>query len=113
MDVKQGEIWWVSPTPKIGSEQRGTRPGLVVQNDFANGYLKTTIVALISSSGERNIPEIVRLGPADGLKEGSGADFSQLWTIDKERLFKKIGRIESIKWTLVEKALSRIFMKTF
>ena len=42
--VLQGEIWWIDPTPKMGSEQRGRRPALIIQNDLANKYLKTTMI---------------------------------------------------------------------
>lgn len=110
--INQGDIWWINPTPKIGSEQRGKRPALIIQNDIANTYLKTTIVAIISGSGAVNMPEIVPLGPEEGLSEGSSADFSQLFTIDKQRLVKKAGNISSEKWRLVEQALARIFLRT-
>ena len=111
-NVFQGEIWWIDPTPKMGSEQRGKRPCLIVQNDIANKYLNTTIVAIISKSGQLNMPEIVKLDKDCGLKENSSADFAQIFTIDKQRLIEKIGKIKSEKWQKIEDALGSIFFKT-
>ena len=109
--VAQGEIWWIDPTPKIGSEQRGRRPALIIQNDVANQYLRTVIIVVISSTGSMNMPEMVDLSEY-GLKENSHADFAQIFTIDKSRLIAKIGKITSDKWLQVEGALSSIFLKT-
>lgn len=110
--VLQGDIWWINPTPKMGSEQRGRRPALIIQNDVANQYLKTTIVAIISTSGRNDMPEMVKLEKKYGLKDDSYADFAQIFTVDKERLTDKIGVISSKKWNDIEKAMGCIFMKT-
>ncbi len=37
-------------SPGRGSEQRGLRPALVIQNDVGNQYAFTTIVAAIAST---------------------------------------------------------------
>lgn len=111
-NIFQGEIWWINPTPKIGSEQKGKRPALIIQNDIANKYLNTTIIIMISSSGKFDMPEMVSLGINNNLNPNSYADFAQIFTIDKKRLLKKIGKIHSDKWSEVEKALASIFYKT-
>lgn len=113
MTIKQGEIWWISPSPRaIGSEQQGRRPALILQNDMANKYLNTTIVALISSSGMKELPEMIPLDEREGLEKVSFADFAQMYTIDRARLEKKIGALSSRRWHEVSKALDRIFYKT-
>ena len=113
MEINQGDIWWIDPTPKTGHEQKGKRPALVLQNDLANQYLGTTIIVTISSSSKRRMPEMVSLNWEDGLQKESFADFSQIFTIDKNRLQKRVGKIQPEKWVLVEKALSRIFYRTW
>ena len=113
MEVNQSDIWWVNPSPSTGHELTGERPGLIIQNDFANRYLGTTIIAFISSSPKKRMPEMVALDEEDGLKKASFADFSQISTVDKSRLQKKIGKIQPEKWVLVEKALDRIFYRTW
>ena len=111
-EVFQGDIWWIEPTPKMGSEQRGKRPALILQNDVANQYLKTTIVAIISSSGKVDMPEMVDVSGVEGMKKMSVADFAQVFTIDKMRLIKKIGTFDALRWDEVEQALQSIFLKT-
>ena len=112
MKIDQGSIWWVHPTPKIGSEQKGRRPALIIQNDIANKYLKTTIIVMISNSGVKGRPEMLQLGKEEGLKSDSYADFAQIFTIDKKRLIKKVGNIKVEQWFSVQKALATIFLKT-
>lgn len=111
MNIKQGEIWWIDPTPKMGSEQRGKRPALIIQNNIANKYLKTTIIAIISSSG-KIMPEMVPVDYIPNITKNSCADFAQIFTIDKTRLLSKVGEIDTQDWLLVEKALGRIFKNT-
>jgi mRNA interferase MazF len=47
---RRGEVWLVDFSPSRGSEQRGLRPALVIQNDVGNEYAATTIVAAITST---------------------------------------------------------------
>lgn len=114
MDKKifQWEIWWIDPTPKVWSEQRWKRPALIIQNDLANKYLNTTIVAIISSSWKIDMPEMVLISDKYWLSKWSYADFAQIFTIDKRRLINKIWSIDSNDWSLIEEALGTIFMKT-
>ncbi|MBI5047390.1 MAG: type II toxin-antitoxin system PemK/MazF family toxin [Deltaproteobacteria bacterium] len=42
---KRGEIWLVNFNPGRGSEQKGIRPALIIQNDTGNQYASTTIIA--------------------------------------------------------------------
>jgi len=46
----RGEVWAVDLREGRGSEQRGSRPALVIQNDVGNRYAATTIVAAITST---------------------------------------------------------------
>ena len=64
---RRGEVYWVRLDPVVGSEQGGTRPALVVQNDVGNERAPTTIVAPITSRlPAREYPFQVRL-PEDLL----------------------------------------------
>lgn len=38
MSVKRGDIYYADLSPVVGSEQGGTRPVLIVQNDLGNRY---------------------------------------------------------------------------
>ncbi|NLY52106.1 MAG: type II toxin-antitoxin system PemK/MazF family toxin, partial [Firmicutes bacterium] len=45
MQIQRGDIFYANLNPVIGSEQGGTRPVLILQNDIGNKYSPTTIVA--------------------------------------------------------------------
>lgn len=38
MYIRRGEIYFADLSPVVGSEQGGTRPVLVLQNDIGNQY---------------------------------------------------------------------------
>ena len=57
MDVRRGEVWWVT-----FAEPVGRRPVLVIQNDVGNRHSPTTIVAHVSATPRRDYPFLVALG---------------------------------------------------
>lgn len=44
-NVKRGDIYYADLSPVVGSEQGGTRPVLIVQNDIGNKHSPTVIAA--------------------------------------------------------------------
>jgi mRNA interferase MazF len=103
---KRGEIWLVSFDPTRGSEQSGTRPAIIIQNDIGNRYGSTTIVAAISSRVKKYPHTLVLdVNSTNGLSQISCLKLDQLLTIDKERLIKKIGTISNQKISELDFAL--------
>lgn len=51
--VKQGQIIRINFSPQSGHEQRGTRPALVVSNDFFNEKTNMTIVCPITNTDNK------------------------------------------------------------
>lgn len=51
--VKQGQIIRINFSPQSGHEQRGTRPALVVSNDFFNEKTDMTIVCPITNTNNK------------------------------------------------------------
>ena len=49
----RGGIYYADMEPHIGSEQGGTRPIVVLQNDIGNRYAPTLIVATVTSRTEK------------------------------------------------------------
>jgi mRNA interferase MazF len=77
-----------------GSEQAGIRPALIIQNDIGNEKSLTTIIAAISTT-VKIYPMNVKINPAEsGLNKPSIIKTSQILTVSKERLMKKIGRVD-------------------
>lgn len=90
---RRGEVWMVNFSPSRGSEQRGIRPALVIQNDVGNRYAATTIVAAITST-IRIYPVTVALKRAEGgLRQPSMVNLAQVLTIDRSRLQRRVGTL--------------------
>jgi len=89
MEVKRGEIYFANlGDDNIGSEQSGSRPVLIVQNNIGNRFSPTVIVACITSKTFKNdIPTHVRINKEFyGLEQDSLILCEQIKTIDKSRL---------------------------
>ena len=103
--LRRGDIWLVNFNPTQGSEQRGIRPALIIQNDVGNEVSPVTIVAAISSV-TKTYPINVEIKPSEsGLEKDSVVKLNQLRTIDKKRLIKRLGRLDSSKMKAVNSAL--------
>ena len=104
--MRRGDIWLVNFNPAQGSEQRGIRPALIIQNDVGNEVSPVTIVAAISSV-TKTYPINVEIKPSEsGLEKDSVVKLNQIRTIDKKRLIKRLGRLDSLKMKSVNSALT-------
>ena len=95
-NILRGQIWLVSFNPSRGSEQKGVRPALIIQNDIGNKYSKTTIIAAISTAIS-DYPQNVFISKSkkNGLSADSMVKLGQILTIDKKRLIKKLGTVSN------------------
>ncbi|MBQ6795462.1 MAG: type II toxin-antitoxin system PemK/MazF family toxin [Clostridia bacterium] len=111
MIVKRGDIFYADLSPVIGSEQGGTRPVLVVQNDVGNKYSPTVIAAAITSRiNKAKLPTHIEIDAARyGLNKDSVILLEQVRTIDKKRLREKIGKLDEVQMIKVNDALSISF----
>ena len=94
----RGEIWMLNFEPRRGSEQGGSRPGIIIQTDLGNHApgARTTIVVPLTTSGRPFVFYIpIPKTKATGLPAPSWANCTQLFTMDKERLVKRLGKVES------------------
>ena len=104
---KRGEIYFADLSPVRGSEQGGTRPVLIIQNDRGNAHSPTVIVVCMTSRIKKmSLPTHVLLrGEQTGLKRDSVVLCEQVRTIDRSRLLECVGRIAAQDMERVEKAL--------
>ncbi len=111
MIVKRGDIFYADLSPVVGSEQGGTRPVLVVQNDVGNKYSPTVIAAAITSRiNKAKLPTHIEIDAARyGLNKDSVILLEQVRTIDKKRLREKIGKLDEVQMIKVNDALSISF----
>lgn len=102
---RRGEVWMVNFSPSRGSEQRGIRPALMIQNDVGNRYAATTIVAAISST-IKIYPVTVPLKRGEGgLSRPSMVNLAQVLTIDKSRLQRRLGALSTLRMESVNAAI--------
>ena len=107
ISVKRGDIFYADLNPVIGSEQGGTRPVLVVQNDIGNKYSPTIIITAITSQiNKAKLPTHVEIKAGSyGLVKDSVVLLEQIRTIDKKRLKEKIGRCDENLMEQIDKLL--------
>lgn len=104
MKVTRGEIWLANLDPTRGSEQAGTRPILILQNDVL-GQFTTTVIAIPLTSNLRraSLPSSVFIGSGEGrLAADSVAMCHQLRAIDKTRLRNCLGVVSDSTIHIVE-----------
>ncbi len=109
MSIKRGEIFWIYLDPTKGAEQAGGRPCLILQNNVGNDLAPTTIIApLTSKSYSKEFPTNVNIpGKTAGLVSNSTVILSQIRTIDKRRIGKKIGTLPDGYIEKVSKAIKK------
>ncbi len=97
MNIKRGEIFLAALDPVIGNEIEKTRPVIVVSNDVGNKYSGTvTIIPVTSKDLSKIYPfEIYLPKETSKLKKNSKGKADQIRTLDKVRLIKPIGRLNS------------------
>jgi len=103
----RGDLFYVNLEPVVGSEQGGTRPCLIVQNDIGNLTSPVVIVAVLTARHLTMLhPTDVLVQPgASGLTTPSRVLLNQLRPIDKPRLGRRIGRIRDEELLAVDEAL--------
>ena len=106
--VSRGEIYFAELNPVQGSEQGGTRPVLIIQNDIGNTYSPTTIVLAITSQlNKARLPTHVAVQVAEsGLARDSVILAEQMRTIDKSRLRQKVATLQPRTMRRIENAMA-------
>lgn len=109
--VKRGDIFYADLSPVVGSEQGGTRPVLIVQNDTGNRHSPTVIAAAITSqTGKARLPTHINIaGGSVGLSKDSVILLEQIRTIDKRRLREHMGHLDDQCMALVDNAIAVSF----
>ena len=105
--VTRGEVWLATLDPTIGSEIRKTRPCLIVSPPETNDYLRTIVVAPMTTAGRLAHYRIsLTFRGRAGL-----IVLDQIRTLDKARLIRRSGAVspETLGTTLA--ALREIFEK--
>ncbi|MGM9923015.1 type II toxin-antitoxin system PemK/MazF family toxin [Bacillus massiliigorillae] len=107
MVVKRGDVYYADLSPVVGSEQGGTRPVLIIQNDIGNRFSPTVIVAAITAQIQKaKLPTHVEIDAKKyGFERDSVILMEQIRTIDKQRLTDKITHLDEHMMKKVDNAL--------
>lgn len=105
MVAKRFDVYLINLDPTIGSEIQKTRPCVVISPDEMNRFIKTVIVAPLTSKGAA-YP--TRVACRFQGKRGQVV-LDQIRTVDKARLIKRLGKIEKQTQTEVLSVLGEMF----
>ena len=89
MELRQYEIILVNLDSTIGSEMKKTRPCVIISPDEMNKYLKTIVVAPMTSAS-KNYPTRVEI---KHNKTKGWIVIDQIRTIDRKRAVKILGKL--------------------
>jgi mRNA interferase MazF len=103
----RGDIWLINLDPTIGSEIRKSRPCLVISPAEMHDYLRTVIVAPMTT-GSRSAP--FRIPVTHGGKRGLIL-LDQVRAVDKARLISKLGVVNKVTLSKTLHTLQDIFAK--
>lgn len=107
MTVKRGEIWLAELSPIRGSEQAGTRPVLILQNNSINRFTSTFLAIPLTTNLRRaSLPTCVLLSEGEGgLVKDSVALCHQLRVLDKSRLMHRLGSVSEFTLDAVDRCV--------
>ena len=105
MVVKRFDIYLAGLDPTFGSEIQKTRPCLVVSPDDLNRFAKTVIIAPMTTKGDANP---YRLACTFQGKQGRVV-LDQIRAVDKRRLVRKLGRVDTRTQSQVLAVLGEMF----
>lgn len=105
MEMKQYQIILVNLDPTIGSEIKKTRPCVVVSPDEMNKFLRTLVIAPMTTSS-KNYPTRIEVKHDNKI---GWIVLDQIRTIDKKRIVRQLGRLSKPEI----KELKSIIKETF
>lgn len=105
---RRGDIYYADLNPVRGSEQGGTRPVVVIQNNTGNLHSTTLIVAAVSTRTNKksNMPTHYVIQNNAAFAEPSVVLLEQIRTIDKGRIKDYLGKVTNREMQGIEVALS-------
>ena len=105
MVVNRFDVYLTNLNPSVGSEIQKTRPCLIISPDEMNLHIRTVIVAPMTTAGKDYPTRIT----CQFKKKKGHIVLDQIRTIDKTRLIKKLGALDSETQLKVISVLQRLF----
>ena len=101
----RGDIWWVALDPTLGSENRKTRPCVVISVNVLNERRRTVLIVPLSSSPKASPPILI---PISCNGQPAVAVSDQIRAVAKERLRSRLGAVKPDEMAALEDGLRQI-----
>lgn len=90
----KAEVWMIDLRGSRGHEQKGKRPAILWRD--LDHVKMAIVIPCTTTQGSSKFPHthLISPTPGNGLSEDSVALVFQITTIDKERLVKKLGKLD-------------------
>ena len=105
LKFQRGDIYFVRLDSSTGSEQSGTRPAVILQNDVGNANSPTLIVATLTSKTEKKAAQPTHCLVEPERLEPSIVQTEQIFTIDKSRVQNFAGHLTPEEMSRVDDAV--------
>ena len=105
LKFQRGDIYFIRLDRRAGSEQSGTRPAVILQNDVGNTYSPTLIVATLTSKTEKKAAQPTHCLVEPEKLEPSIVQAEQIFTIDKSRVQNFAGHLTPEEMSRVDDAV--------
>ena len=105
LKFQRGDIYFIRLGSGTGSEQSGTRPAVILQNDVGNAYSPTLIVATLTSKTEKKAAQPTHCLVEPEKLEPSIVQAEQIFTIDKSRIQNFAGHLTPEEMSRVDDAV--------
>ena len=105
LKFQRGDIYFVRLDSSTGSEQNGTRPAVILQNDVGNTHSPTLIVATLTSKTEKKAAQPTHCLVEPEKLEPSIVQAEQIFTIDKSRVQNFVGHLTPEEMDRVDDAV--------
>lgn len=102
VEIKRGDIWYVSKDNYTGCEQAAGRPAIIVSNEKNNACAETVEVVYLTTQPKKDLPTHVLIRSSE---RESTALCEQITTVSVDRLLGYKGHLTPAEMTNVEVAM--------
>ncbi len=107
MELNQYQVYWINLDPTVGSEIKKTRPCVIISPNEINSFLRTIIVAPITST-VNNIPFRVKIN-LNGKTNMIALD--QMRAIDRVRISSYITKLSDTSIKSIKSIINEMLVK--
>lgn len=102
MDIRRGEVYYITDAKTTGSEQQAGRPAVVVSNDALNAHSPVVEVVYLTTAPKRDMPTHVTISPLPMI---STALCEQISSVSIERVSNYAGVCSDSEMERIDQAL--------